>query len=96
MLVKLLLLKTDSKKNFVPIVRGMLRNTSKHTRETIFLTLVFEADYTQKKAGPVLLRISIRTLSKGCFFQKVRFVFKISQSPKRNIPKNYPKPEIYT
>ena len=31
---------------------------------------------------------------KGGFFQRVRFVFQISQSPKRNIPKNYPELEI--
>ena len=31
---------------------------------------------------------------KGAFFQKVRFVFQISQSPKKIIPKNYPELEI--
>ena len=31
---------------------------------------------------------------KGFFFQKVQFVFQISQSPKKNIPKNYPELEI--
>jgi hypothetical protein len=34
------------------------------------------------------------SLSKGAFFQKVRFVFRISKSPKKNIPKNYPELEI--
>ena len=28
--------------------------------------------------------------TKGAFFQKVRFVFQISQSPKNIIPKSYP------
>ena len=32
--------------------------------------------------------------TKGGFFQKVRFVFQISQSPKKIIPKNYPELEI--
>ena len=32
--------------------------------------------------------------TKGAFFQKVRFVFQISQSPKNIIPKNYPELEI--
>ena len=32
--------------------------------------------------------------AKGGFFQKVRFVFQISQSPKKIIPKNYPELEI--
>ena len=31
---------------------------------------------------------------KVAFFQKVRFVFQISQSPKKIIPKNYPELEI--
>ena len=29
-------------------------------------------------------------LGKGAFFQKVRLIFQISQSPKKIIPKNYP------
>ena len=33
-------------------------------------------------------------LLKVAFFQKVRFVFQISQSPKTIIPKNYPELEI--
>ena len=33
--------------------------------------------------------------AKGGFFQKVRFVFQISQSPKKIIPKNYPELEIW-
>ena len=33
------------------------------------------------------------TLLKVSFFQKVRFVFQISQSPKKIIPKNYPELE---
>jgi hypothetical protein len=32
--------------------------------------------------------------SKGAFFQKVRFVFQISQSPQKIIPRNYPELEI--
>ena len=32
--------------------------------------------------------------TKGGFFQKVRFVFQISKSQKKNIPKNYPELEI--
>ena len=28
------------------------------------------------------------------FFQKVRYVFQISISPKKNLPKNYPELEI--
>ena len=31
---------------------------------------------------------------KVAFFQKVRFVFQISKSPKKNIPKRYPELEI--
>jgi hypothetical protein len=31
---------------------------------------------------------------KGAFFQKVRFIFQLSQSPKRNIRKIYPELEI--
>ena len=34
-------------------------------------------------------------LEKVPFFQKVRFVFQISQSPKKIIPKNYPDLEIW-
>ena len=34
------------------------------------------------------------TETKGAYFQKVRFVFQISQSPKKIIPKNYPELEI--
>ena len=34
------------------------------------------------------------SLPKGGFFQKVRFVFQISKSQKKNIPKNYPELEI--
>jgi hypothetical protein len=30
----------------------------------------------------------------GAFFQRVRFIFQISQSPPTNIPKNYPELEI--
>ena len=33
-------------------------------------------------------------LLKVAFFQKVRFVFQISKSQKKNIPKNYPELEI--
>ena len=32
---------------------------------------------------------------KVAFFQKVRFVFQISQSPQKIIPKNYPELEIW-
>ena len=32
--------------------------------------------------------------TKGGFFQKVRFFFQITQSPKKNIPKSYPELEI--
>ena len=35
------------------------------------------------------------SLLKVAFFQKVRFVFQISQSPKKIIPKNYPELEIW-
>ena len=34
------------------------------------------------------------SLLKVFFFQKVRFVFQISKSPKNIIPKNYPELEI--
>ena len=33
-------------------------------------------------------------LLKVAFFQKVQFIFQIFQSPKKNIPKNYPELEI--
>ena len=36
---------------------------------------------------------SVKTLTKGGFFQKLLFVFQISKSPERNIPKNYPELE---
>jgi hypothetical protein len=32
--------------------------------------------------------------NKGCFFQKVQFIFQISKSSKINVPKNYPELEI--
>ena len=38
---------------------------------------------------PVLLQLKVP------FFQKVRFFFQISQSPKKVIPKNYPELEIW-
>ena len=41
----------------------------------------------QKYLQPPILKVA--------FFQKVRFVFQISQSPKKIVPKNYPKLEIW-
>ena len=35
-------------------------------------------------------------LLKVASFQKIRFIFKISKSPKKNIPKNYPELVLYT
>ena len=35
-----------------------------------------------------------KVLVKVAFFQKVQYVFQISKSPKKNIPKNYPELEI--
>ena len=54
--------------------------------------LRFEVKFTKK--SPKLLRIILLTFLKVFFFQKVKFVFQISQSPKKIIPKNYPELEI--
>ena len=41
-----------------------------------------------------LLILQVCNLLKVAFFQKVRFLFQISKSPEKNIPKNYPELEI--
>ena len=44
---------------------------------------------------PLPTSLPKKVADKGTFFQKVRFIFQISQSPPKIIQKNYPEFEIW-
>ena len=75
-----------------------LKNKKIFKRQTLFITNKYHLKkyFSSRSMCAVKfdLVINLEIQTKGGFFQKVQFVFQISKSPKKNIPKNYPELEI--